>query len=78
MHLQHDNMSFFPLALRFITCFLGHVQKSKFRDFWTGKLGISVLLIFFRVPFLSFSNLCAAVIRLLLNLRAVQMVMVSW
>ena len=28
-HLQHDNMPFFPLALCFMTFWLGHVQKSK-------------------------------------------------
>ena len=29
-HLQHDSMPFFPLASRFTTVLLKHVQKSKF------------------------------------------------
>lgn len=37
-HLQYDScMSFFPLALIFRIFLLGHVQKSKFCDFWTRK-----------------------------------------
>ena len=32
-HLQHDRMSFFPIAPHFTTFFLGHAQNSKL--FWT-------------------------------------------
>ena len=74
MHLQHDSLLFLPLALRFMTFWLGHVLKLKFWeekvtyvlrlfDFWKKNFGLS---------FFSFSFLFAAVIDLLLGLLAVE------
>jgi len=63
-HLQHDSTPIFPIALRFTTFLLGHMQKSKFWDlsFWTRKwptsLGFLIFVIFFFAfpfsPFLFF------------------------
>ena len=67
MRLQHNSLPFLPPASRFTTLWLGHPQKSKF---WTTSLGFSIFEIFFRLPFFSFSFLCAAVIDPLLGLLA--------
>ena len=49
MHLQHNSSPFLPLALRFMTFWLGHVLKSKFWDsFWRRKWGVSNSLIQFK------------------------------
>ena len=49
-HFQHDSMPFFPLASRFTTFLLGHIQRSKFWVFgWE-----SFLTFFFAFPFYPF------------------------
>ena len=67
MHLQLDNMPFFPLALRFMTFLLGHAQKSKFRDM-TYILMFFSFSFFFQFFFFSLSYLFAAVLHLQLPL----------
>ena len=67
-HFQHDSMPFFPLASRFTTFLLGHIQRSKFWVFgWE-----SFFNIFFCLPFLSFSYPFSAVINLRLGLLLIQ------
>ena len=55
MHLWHDSLPFLPLASRFRTFWLGHVQKSKF---WDEKVIYVFRLfdfwIFFTFPFSPF------------------------
>ena len=57
MNLQHDSMPFFPLASRFTTFLLGHVQKSKFWDVkvtYIFRLPDFLIFFFFAFPFSPF------------------------
>ena len=72
--MLHDSILFFPLAPCFTTFLLGHVQKSRFGQFWRvfrqeSLLGLeaflSFCLIFFHLSFFSYSDLFATVIDLL-------------
>ena len=72
-HFQNDGMSFFALAPRFTTFFLGKENKSKFRESaLVFTLFVLLNILFFVFPFFSFSYLFAAVIELLLGLLPVQ------
>ena len=65
MRLQHKRLPFLPPTWRFSALWLGHAQKSKFwTRKWPASLGFSISGIFFRLSFLSFSLLFAAMIDL--------------
>ena len=79
MHLQHDSLLFLPLASRFTTFWLGRVQKQNFEIALGQESDLRLwafrFLNFFRLSFLSFSFLFAAVIDLLLGLLEVKMLL---